>query len=408
MTERIDAAGRFVQSVVDEKMRLITTLDLKQFGLVLSLLLGVSIWLSCGGTNFAAHPASPDGEILYIINKSTISAYSIEPDSLAATLIEQPVPLVPVTASLVQFVPSLDDRFVYSLWSDGQNVQHLSVFQTDASGVPKVPAIQVLNADSLSQFNMHPNGQFAYMLELTSSKNGYEADIRLFNVQADGGMLKENPKVQGTYGPSNIWPAFLYGFSEDGSKLYDTSMVATGAVYRERSINLTNGALGGDKQIFSASGEQDIVIGKVIVDQYRSGSSANENSLNIFPNTSNPSRAIIHCTMAMLSFCATATNVQLDSSGHYLFLTDPATQAVHVASIDLSSGKVRDTGNSIPMTSQTPGFVFSPDGSIVYAMLASDRSVHFYAFDRASGSLSEGGTPLALASDSGICPAQHQ
>jgi 6-phosphogluconolactonase (cycloisomerase 2 family) len=149
-------------------------------------------------------------------------------------------------------------------------------------------------------------------------------------------------------------------------------------------------------------------MGRLIVDQYRSNSGANENSLNIFPNTPNPRQPIIHCTMAMLTFCATATNVQLDSSGQYLFLTDPATQAVHVASIDLSSGKVRDTGNAMPMTSQTPGFAFSPDGSIVYAMLADDRSVHFYRFDRASGSLSEGGTPLALASGSGICPAQHQ
>jgi hypothetical protein len=61
----------------------------------------------------------------------------------------------------------------------------------------------------------------------------------------------------------------------------------------------------------------------------------------------------------------------------------------------------------MPMTSQTPGFAFSPDGSIVYALLASDGSVHFYHFDRA-GSLSQAGTPLALVPGSGICPTEHQ
>ena len=112
--------------------------------------------------------------------------------------------------------------------------------------------------------------------------------------------------------------------------------------------------------------------------------------------------------MSMLSFCATATSVQLDPSSQYLFLADSATHAVHVAAIDLFGGKIIDTGYAMPMTSLTPQFAFSPDGSIVYAILTTDGVVHFYHVDPASGSLSEASTPLPLTSSAGFCPAEHQ
>jgi hypothetical protein len=369
-------------------------------------LLGLSILLSCGSRSVP--PPNSSGEILYVINNGVITTYSIDANSLAATPVEQPVALVPPPSSLLQFDPSPDDHFVYAVWSDAQNLQHLSVFQTDSAGVPQLPATQTLNANSLSQFNMHPSGRFAYMLQVTSSNNQYQAAIRLFNVQGAGGVLTENPVAQGSYGPAFYWPAFLYGFSPDGGKLYDTSTDATGSVYLQRPINLNTGVLGADHQLFSVSTDVGVLIGRVIIGQYQSDSGPGQSYLDIYSNTPNPNHAMIHCTFAILSFCGTATNIQLDRSGHYLFLTDPATQAVHVARINLSQGKISDTGSSMPMTSQTPGFAFSPDGSIVYAMLASDNSVHFYHFDRATGSLSEGGTPLALTQASGICPAQHE
>lgn len=59
------------------------------------------------------------------------------------------------------------------------------------------------------------------------------------------------------------------------------------------------------------------------------------------------------------------------------------------------------------MTSQTPGFVFNQNGSIVYAM-EKDGNVHFFHFDAANGTLAEEGTPLTLAPGAGICPAHHQ
>jgi 6-phosphogluconolactonase (cycloisomerase 2 family) len=107
----------------------------------------------------------------------------------------------------------------------------------------------------------------------------------------------------------------------------------------------------------------------------------------------------------MLPACETATDVQIDPTGQYLFLTDPSTQQVHVTRIRLKAMKVQDTGNAIPMTAETPGFAFSPDGTMVYAVLASDSSVHVYSFNSASGKLVGGGTPLPIGGNYGFCPA---
>lgn len=358
---------------------------------------------SCSGTK-GLPSASQSGQILYVISNGTVATYSIDTGPLAATLAEQPVTLIPGTASLVQFDPSPSDDFVYAVWSDGQDLQHLSVFQTDSSGAPQLPAIQDLNAASLSQFNIHPSGRFAYMLEVNSSYGAYFADIRLFRAQPDSGTLDEDPQIQGNYGPAYYWPAFLYGFSPNGSKLYDTSLITTGSVYRERAIDMNTGTLGNDTEILSVGSQEEVVIGKLIVAQYQNDTSVNLGYTNVLPNAPNP-KVLVHCTVTMLSSCATASNVQLDPSGRYLFFTDPATQAVHVAAIDLSSSKITDTGSMMPMTSQTPGFAFSPDETIVYAL--EEGGVHFYHFDKNTGSLSEGGTPLEIASGGGICPTER-
>jgi hypothetical protein len=385
--------------------RLATLMRFRQSAFVLFLVLSLSVLLSCGGTSAPPSPDLPSGQILYVINSGSISTYSVDPGSLQATPLEQPVELVPSSASLLQFDPSPHDHFVYAVWSDGQNVQHLSVFATDPYGVPQLPAIQVLDADSLSQFNMHPNGQFAYMLQVTQNDNLYYSKIRLFRVQ-HGGKLQENTQLQGTYGPSPVWPAQLYGFSPDGSKLYYTSPVPTGSVYKQRVINKSSGTLGADNQLIALKGSQDVAIGSVIAVQQQDSINTTQAYLDIFPNIPNPKREI-HCTAAMLAYCATATNIELDRSGKFLFLTDPATAAIHVVLMNQSKNRIVDTRNSMPMTSQTPGYVFNQTGNIVYAMQP-DGNVHFFSFDPTSGSLTESGTPLPIAQGSGICPAHHQ
>ena len=384
----------------------LAVMHFRQSAFVLLALLGFGVLLSCGGTGARPAPDVPSGQVLYVINSGSVSTYSVDPTSLQTTSLEQPVDLVPPPATLLQFDPSPHDHFVYAVWADGQNVQHLSVFATDPYGVPQIPAVQVLDADSLSQFNMHISGQFAYMLQIAQKNNLYYANIRLFNVQSGVGTLKENRQIQATYGPAPFWPAQLYGFSPDGTKLYDSSPVPAGAVYRQRSINRVNGALGADKQLIALTGSEDIAIGAVIAVRHQNNANPSQAYLDLFPNIPNPKRAI-HCTPAMLIFCSTATDIQLDHSGKFLFLTDPATAAIHVVWMNLSKNRIVDTRNSMPMTSQTPGYVFNQTGKIVYAM-QTDGSVHFFHFDPTSGSLTEGGTPLPITQGSGICPAHHQ
>ena len=368
------------------------------------LVLGSSLLLSCGGPN-APESAKPSTEILYVIGNGSVTTYSIDPSSLTANPAEQPVALTSPPASLLQFDPSPHDRFLYAVWSDAQSVQHLSVFGTDDSGVPQIPATQTLDADSLSQFNMHPGGKFAYMLQVSSSNNQYSAKIRLFKVQADDGSLKENPQLQGTYGPAPFWPAVLYGFSPDASKLYISSQTTSGSVYLQRPINTQNGTLAASNQLITLNGDEDVAMGAVIAVLHRNSQNPNQGYLDVYPNIPNAKRAI-HCTASMLSFCGIASDIKLDHSGKFLFLTDPVSGGVHVARVNVTSHKLIDTGSSLPMTSQTPGFVFNHDGSIVYVM-ETDGSVHFFHFDLASGSLTEDGTPLPLAQGSGICPARH-
>ena len=377
------------------------------FGLL--LLLGAFALLNCGGSDRPTSSVQPTTEILYILENGSVTTYSVDPTSLVATPAEQSVALISASASLLQFDPSPHDDFLYAVWSDAHSVQHLSVFETDDSGVPQLPATQTLDADSLSQFNMHPDGKFAYMLQVTSNNNQYFAKIRLFKVEGtDGkldGKLKESTQLQGAYGPAPFLPAILYGFSPDTRMLYINSQLTTGSMYRQRTINRANGTLGASKPLISLNGYQDVAIGPVIAVLYRNPVTPNQSYVDVFPNSSNPMRAI-HCTTAMLAFCGNASYIKLDRSGKHLFLTDPVSGGTHVARISVTTHQLIDTGSSLPMTSQTPGFVFNQDGSIVYVM-QTDASLHFFHFDSTSGTLTEGGTPLPLAQGSGICPAHR-
>lgn len=320
---------------------LTAAIRIRRSSLGASLVLGVSALLSCGSSQGPTSPAEASSEILYVLNNGSAITYSVDPNSLTATPMEQAVTLIPPNASLLQFDPSPRDNFLYVIWSDAQNVQHLSVFQTDSFGVPQVPATQILNADSLSQFNISPGGQFAYMLQVSGSNNEYYAKIRLFDVQSGNGQLKEDKQFQGTYGPAPFYPALLYGFSPNGSKLYDSSLLPTGSVYRQREIDQNNGTLGADTELISLNGNQEVAIGSVIAVQQQNISNPDQGYLDIFPNSPNPKRAI-HCPMAMLDFCATSINVQLDPTSNYVFLTDPVTEGVRVGFINLTRNRILD------------------------------------------------------------------
>jgi hypothetical protein len=380
----------------------------------LPLLCG-SILTSCGTSNQSTSSSSPtpivpSSQILYAINNGSVSTYNVDVNALTFTPIEQPVNLIP-NGSLVQFVPAPHDNFLYVLWTDAGNRQHLSVFATDSSGVPVTPAVQTVDAPSLYQFNIHRSAHFAYMMQVDNSGNQYVSTLRLFQVNPTDGKLREYPQAQGTYGPYNVWPAALYGFSADGTKIYLNRQNSQGTFYDQRPLNTGNGTVGPGVVLYqfantTGAGSDTLVIGtQVMIDEHRAPGMSGY--LDIFPLIPRPKHHLFRCTAPMLAACATATNVQLSPVGKYLFLTDPPTQQIHVARIHLTAMNVQDTGNSIPMTAQTPGFAFSPDGTLVYAILASDSSLHVYSFDSSTGQVVSGNAPLPMGNSSGFAPASR-
>jgi 6-phosphogluconolactonase (cycloisomerase 2 family) len=370
--------------------------------------------VSCGTSNQSASGNSSasvsSSQVLYTINDGTVTTYAVDVSALTFTPVEQPVNLI-TNGSLVQFVPAPNDDFLYVLWADAASQQHLSVFATDSSGVPQTPAAQTVDAPSLYQFNISRNAHFAYMMHVDSSGNQYVSTLRLFQINPNNGKLHEYPQAQGTYGPYNIWPAALYGFSADGSKIYLSQQTSQGTFYEQRPLNASNGTVGPGLVLYQlgngpGTGSDTLVIGQqVMIDEHVAPGMAGY--LDVFPLIPRPRHHLFRCTAAMLTTCATATNVQLSPRGKYLFLTDPPTQQIHVDRIHLTGMNVQDTGNSIPMTAQTPGFAFSPDGTLVYALLASDSSLHVYWFNSSSGQLIGGSAPLPMGNSSGFAPASR-
>ena len=384
---------------------------LLRFRSALLPLVSVCLLLSCQGTHSNPAPSNvANSELLYVIGSGAVATYDVDPNALTFTAIGQPVNLIP-TGSLVQFVPAPNDDFLYVLWSDSANQQHISVYATNTSGIPQTPAVQTLDAPSLYQFNIHPSARFAYVMQVDTSGTEYTSTVRLFYANSSDGKLREDPQPQGSYGPYSVWPAFLYGFSGDGTKIYLSRQNSQGPFYDQRALSTESGSLGPDVLLYQPPGGQRttdmLVIGtELMVDERRSPMASGY--LDILPLVPRPRHHLFSCTASMLAACATATNVQIAPVGQYLFLTDPPTQQVHVARIHLDAKKVEDTGNSIPMTAETPGFAFSPDSALIYVVLAGDSSVHVYSFDPTSGQLAGGNSPLPIGSNEGFFPASRR
>ncbi len=370
--------------------------------------LAVALLVSCQGHQASSELSSPSGEILYVLDNVSLTTYAIDPSTLEPSIIAGSVALIPTSSFILQFVPSPDDHFLYLLWSDSQQQEHLSTYATDLSGAPQVPAVQSLNVTSLSQLNIHPSGKFAYAMQQDSAAGSYISTIVLFHVEASG-MLQQDPQVQGTYGPA-LFPTFLDGLSPDGTQIYLTSEDANGLMYWDSIMNVQNGTLTADDFFFRPpTGDSVGVISPTLVIDYQNSyNDSQPGYVNVLSNVPEPPQQLIHCAPAMLDACGKATNVQLDPSGQYLFLTDPTSQQVGVARINLPANVVADTGNHLPFTAETPGFAFSPDGKVVYAWLASDSNLHIYRFDQTSGNLTEGAASIPLPNGGGFAPALRQ
>lgn len=171
-------------------------------------------------------------------------------------------------------------------------------------------------------------------------------------------------------------------------------------------MNKRSGMLAAQVLLYQAPLQDSTFFGaNLIIDYDNSLNTAPPRYVSVSRNTPNPGKYLIQCGSVMLGACGEASNVQLDPSGQYLFLTDQVMQQVRVGRINLAKHKIEDTGNFLPATAQTPGFSFSPDGKLVYALLASDLSIHVFSFDSTTGALMEGPTPITIPASGGFAPA---
>ena len=370
------------------------------------LISAIACCLGCQGiSEKQPSPASSSrsGQILYVINNLDVTTYAVDPDTLESAVIGASVTLAPPSSSLIQILSSPNDHFLYALWLDDQHQEHLSTYTTHASGVPQLPPLQALQVNSLSQFNIHPSGNFAYALQVDASNNTYTSTLFLFEIQASG--ILRQPQTQGIYGPS-LMPTLLQGLDPEGRELYLVSDDLNGPVYWQRSVNAQNGALGPDILLFRPPAKDSVVFGATLIVDYENAMDCSRpRYVNIMRNTPNPPQPLIQCGSAMLDACGSASDIQLDPSGVYLFLTDTGAQQVRVGRVDVPAAAVRDTGKFLAAPAQVPGFAFSPDGTLVYVLLANDSRLHIYGFDPTSGNLTLGSTSISVPAGSGFLPA---
>jgi hypothetical protein len=362
----------------------------RRFSLILSFCLS---FLLNQPQMLAADPSSSSPhQLVYLQDGTTLTTYSIDPQTLWASPVGQPFSLPMTTFN--SLVPSLNGEFLYIFGSDAARNQHLWVFATDASGVPQSPAVQELNANGLYNFELDPAANFAYVVTGTPITNDQTLySIQRFTVDSTTGALSAAAVVAkyplyGPCAPGAQAALGLNGFGANGQKFYDYWFCSYpydtfNATYYQRTISPT-GALGKEVEVFNwdnggegfdtVSFSNDQLIDFTVPNDFEYGIS----SLDIYPIVPNTTTPELQCTAAMLEACGYAVGEIIHPSGKYIFfLVNDYTD--QIASIDLAAGKIIDTGNYIPYQVAA----FSPDGTLVYALenLTSAYYIQIYGFN---------------------------
>lgn len=366
-------------------------------------------------------PSSPL-QVVYLQDGATLATYNVDPQTLNATEVGQAFNLPMTTFN--GLTPSLDGKFLYIFGLDSSQNQHLWVFATDASGVPQSPAVQQLNANGMSNFELDPAAGFAYALVGTpNSQNQTMYNIQRFTVDAATGKLSSRAIVA-KYPLNGSCPTgvlgsnpSLNGFSPSGDMFYDNWFCVTLndsslVTYFERTINPQTGALGKEVEVYNwknhtqgydtVSFTNNQVIDFSIPNPYGQGT----NSLSIYPVVPNSTTALVHCAVSMLEACGYSLGEIVHPSGKYIFFiinyyTD------EIASVDLTSKQISDTGRYIPYQVAK----FNADGTIAYALNVSSStySIEIYGFDPATANVSyTGGTINAPSISDTFWPVARQ
>ncbi len=350
-------------------------------------------------------------DVLYAQRNTSILTYTVDQATLQATQVGDPL-ILTGNPEYVRLIPSPSGHFVYVM-SDTQDAQgYLSVYATDASGVPQTPAVQTLGPVSVSQFTIDPNGQFAYALEYTTnSQSVARFQLRLFTIDGATGKLTQSPQIQAKYPPSEYCGPGFAGFYPDSSQIeivygcnYPDSFSQT---YYFQTVDPKTGELGPVVLIFGfndndgGTSADEVMLSSRTVNNFHVLDS--QASLRIYPLAANAQIPIIDCTAAMLPACGEAGSFVQDVSGKYLALSIyPNFQIVRV---DLVNKQIIDTGSSFSDLQQP---YFSPDDRIMYGVsyqFNGTSTIHVYGFNQSTGALIPGSETTIPATLWNVFPA---
>ena len=345
-------------------------------------------------------------QLVYLQDGTTLTTYSVDPQTLSATQVGQPVNL-PMSAFAL-LTPSPDGRLLYIRGTDSSQRQHLWVFATDASGVPQNPPVQAIDANGMFSFDLDPAANFAYsVLGVLNSQNQTIFSIERFVVDPSNGTLSAPTIVakyppNGSCTPGSEGSSFsLNGFSSNGKVLYDDwycfHQGDVSAIYYARTVNPQTGGLGPETEDYTWTSDSEgydevTFINNQIIDfSIPNPFGHGVNSLSIYPLAPNSETPLVQCTAAMLEACGYSIGALVHPSGKYIFLTINY-YTDQIARIDLPDKKLVDTTHYIPFQVSK----FNPNGTIVYALSvgSSTYDVEIYGFNLQTADVTATGSSI--------------
>lgn len=363
-------------------------------------------------------------QVVYLTEGTSIVTYDVDPQTLNPTQVGSVT--VPNAAINPDVYPSLiaapNDHFIFYIGYVSQSQQELWVFATDSTGSPQLPAVQELNVKNLNGLLADPKANFVYaVFEGVNKDQAYTTPwyIRRYAVDAASGKLSQ-PQVAATYALDNgadgttLCGLTLLGFNSSGTSLYDevscSAEGANDATYNERTVNLTNGALGDDVEVYSwQNGTEgfesvqfvgDRMFDFVVPFNYAQG----YDSVNIYPIVPSTRAPLLTCTAQMLEACGYAGGFA-HPSGKYIFMAI-ASDVTQIDKVELSQKKIVDTSNYVPYEVTQ----FSPDGTLVYGVTSvnSTDQLMVYGFNVGTSEVTPGGYIYLPSTYEGFFTAEWQ
>jgi len=353
-----------------------------------------------------AAAATQSVHVVYVAQGTDLITYDVNANTGQMKQVGKPINLGS-GAGTFPIASTPDGRFLYVPCCQSGN-QSLSVYSTDARGVPQAQPIQTIQGN-FWQIEVDPTGRFAYGLTINVDQDGNQIyAVQLYDIDANSGKLTARA-VQSRHNEGTCCEWWnLDGFSSTGSKLYEDEGNdlggGGGSLYYEQQINpetgklakrvfLINGTYGGEGQYaYVAIGDKTLLMSQTI------DGDSSESWLDVFPHISDPKTPIIHCTTTMLDSCGYVESFQLDPSQNYVFIAASQLPTT-VAQIDLSGKQLVATGSTLPALLP---FVFSPDGTEVYTLNfvnGVSSTIQTYLFDASTGTLTEGGSVVVGGSN---------